>query len=286
MAQRRPGGTGSRRAHAPQTDPRPRPQADRQGADAGQHAARRRARRAVHGARAVILPARRAAHQAAVSRYEGGRARLLQEDRHVPDHASGRHQERSGREISLAALERLQGVLRGQGARHDRPARRQRADGDPALAHPGDRGHHGGHGQGFLGLRHPRKHEGDHRADAVSPRAGVDRPQGRGRGAVPPVDVRDFQGLAHAPALGLAPGADACFSIRPCANPNPRVHADLIQSVYTLALLHGLALKHTATPVGLAFARCRLQGCRLQARGLQACRRPAAAYRAMQWSEQ
>ncbi len=32
-------------------------------------------------------------------------------------------------------------------------------------------------------------------AHAVRPRAGPGRPQGRGRGAVPPVDVRDFQGV-------------------------------------------------------------------------------------------
>ena len=42
-------------------------------------------------------------------------------------------------EISLAADQRVQGVLRGQGARHDRPARRQCADGQPALADPGNR---------------------------------------------------------------------------------------------------------------------------------------------------
>ena len=42
---------GRARAHAAQADPGPRPQADRQGPDAGRHAARRRARRAVHGAR-------------------------------------------------------------------------------------------------------------------------------------------------------------------------------------------------------------------------------------------
>ncbi len=58
---------------------------------------------------------------------------------HVPAHAPRRHPQGAGGEISVAADQRLQGVLRGQGARHGRPARRQRPDGDAALAHPGDR---------------------------------------------------------------------------------------------------------------------------------------------------
>ena len=67
----------------------------RQGQDAGRHAARRRARRAVHGARAVVVPARRAAYPAAVSRHARGRAGLLEKDEAVPDHAPGRHPARN-----------------------------------------------------------------------------------------------------------------------------------------------------------------------------------------------
>ncbi len=51
---------------------------------------------------AVIVPARRAAHQAAVSQHPRGRAGLLQEDPHVPAHAPRRHPQGAGAEISLA----------------------------------------------------------------------------------------------------------------------------------------------------------------------------------------
>ncbi len=58
LAQRRPGAGRPRRAHAAQADPGPRSAADRRRQDAGRHAARRRARRAVHGAGAVVVPRR------------------------------------------------------------------------------------------------------------------------------------------------------------------------------------------------------------------------------------
>ena len=121
LAQRRPGAARPQRAHAAEAHSRPRPATDPRGQDAGRHAAGRRARRAVHRAGAVVVPRRRAAHRAAVPRHARGRDRLLQEDRAVPDHASGRHQEDAGRAISLARHQRLQGVLRGQGAGDDRP---------------------------------------------------------------------------------------------------------------------------------------------------------------------
>ena len=102
LAQRRPGGGGTRRAHAAQADRGPRSQADRQGPDAGRHAARRRARRFVHGAGAVIVPARRTPYQAPVSQHARSGAGLLQEDPHVSADAPRRHPQGAGAEISLA----------------------------------------------------------------------------------------------------------------------------------------------------------------------------------------
>ena len=96
LAQRRPGGSRARRAHAAQADRGPRSQADRQGPDPRRHAARRRARRFVHGAGAVIVPARRAPYQAPVPQHPRSRAGLLQEDPHVPAHASRRHPQGAG----------------------------------------------------------------------------------------------------------------------------------------------------------------------------------------------
>jgi hypothetical protein len=110
---------------------------------------------AVHRPRAVLVPARRAAHRPAVSRHPRRRDRLLQEDRAVPDHASHRHPQHAARAISVARDQRLQGVLRGQGARHDGPLRRQRADGDAPVPRSRDAGDHGGHGRRLLALRGP-----------------------------------------------------------------------------------------------------------------------------------
>ena len=111
--------------------------------DAGRHAARRRTRRALHRTGAVVVPARRAAHRAAVPQHPRGRARLFQEDRPVPDHASHRHPQHAARAISVARDQRLQGLLRGQGPRHGRPLRRQCADGHPAVPRSRDEGDHG-----------------------------------------------------------------------------------------------------------------------------------------------
>ena len=51
------------------------------------------------------------------------------------------------------------------------------------------------HGRGFLEIRHRREHAGDRSADAVCLRAGPDRPQSQGRGIVPSLDIRDFEGM-------------------------------------------------------------------------------------------
>ena len=78
-------------------------QAARNRADAGQHAARRRARRAVHGAGAVILPHGRAAHRAAVARYRAAEKAYYKKTGTVPDHASRRHPQVAGQEHPVAA---------------------------------------------------------------------------------------------------------------------------------------------------------------------------------------
>ncbi len=69
LAQRRPGGAGAARAHPAQADQGHRPAADRRHPDPRRHAGERRARRPVHRARAVVVPARRAAYRAAVCRH-------------------------------------------------------------------------------------------------------------------------------------------------------------------------------------------------------------------------
>ena len=128
--------------------------------------------------------ARRAAYRAAVSQHARGRAGLLQEDRHFPDHAPDRHPQDAGREISVAGDQRLQGVLRSQGAGDDRSARRQCADGDLAVARSRDQRDRRDHGRGFLEIRHRGKQAGYRSADAVYLRAGPGRPQGQDRGTV------------------------------------------------------------------------------------------------------
>src|SRR5262249_18644672 len=70
-----------------------------------------------------------------------------------------------------------------------------RADGDAAVAHCGNRGHHGAHGKRFLAVRDRGEHARDHRVDAVRARAGPARAQGRGGGAFSSLHVRDFQGV-------------------------------------------------------------------------------------------
>src|SRR5262249_54162739 len=120
---------------------------------------------------------------------------LFQEDRPVPDHAPGGHPQVAGAAISVAAGQRLQGVLRGQGARHGRPHRRQRLDGDVAVAGGRDQGDHGGHGDRLLALRRAREPARDRGARPIRARAGPHRPQGRGRGDVRPLDFRHLEDL-------------------------------------------------------------------------------------------
>ena len=167
LAQRRPGGGRAARAYAAQADRGHRPATDRGRPDPGRHAAGRRARRPVHGARALVLPQWRAPYRPPVSRYPGGREGLFQEDRPVPDHASDRHPQSPGGAVSLAADQRLQGVLRGQGARHGGSARRQRPDGHFAVAGGGNQRDDGGDGPRLLEIRDRGEHAGDRSPDPI-----------------------------------------------------------------------------------------------------------------------
>jgi 4,5-dihydroxyphthalate decarboxylase len=69
------------------------------------------------------------------------------------DYASRRHPQDARRKLSMAGDQRVQGVLRGQSPSDDRPARRQCADGDAALARSRDKRDHGDYGRGFLEIR-------------------------------------------------------------------------------------------------------------------------------------
>ena len=90
-------------------------------------AGRRRARRGDpfqhHQADRRGRPARRPP----VSRLQGGGDRLLQEDRHLPDHARARRQAGDRRDASVGADQHVPGVPEGQGDRdgaHGQPAHR------------------------------------------------------------------------------------------------------------------------------------------------------------------
>ena len=122
LAQRRPGGAGPRRAHAAQADPGPRSQADRP----------RTRRWSTCCATASSTRCSRRARRHRSSRGEPHIARLFPDTRE----AEQAYYKKTGlfpimhligirrtlvREVSVAADQRLQGVLRGQGAGDDRP---------------------------------------------------------------------------------------------------------------------------------------------------------------------
>ena len=101
--------------------------------DAVGDAGRRRARRRDGGAAAVVLRLRPSTGGAAVSGLPRGRARLLPQDRHLPDHACARRAPRRARQASLARRQPLQGVHAGQAARRRRVRRNHGAEDRAAL---------------------------------------------------------------------------------------------------------------------------------------------------------
>ena len=120
------------------------------------------------------LHRRRQARRPAVPELQAGGDRVLPPDRHLPDHARGRHQAGDRRASSLGGDQHVQGVRRGQGDRHG-------AHGEPAHRAarlvPGGLGGAGANSrQGPVGVRVGRAQRQELRAaGGLFARAGPDQ---------------------------------------------------------------------------------------------------------------
>src|SRR5881628_3225299 len=155
------------------------------------HGRGRRARR-LHGR----PPARglRRARDAPLSGLPPRRARLLREDRNLPDHAHPGPQRRAGASASVAAAEPLRCLRRGQAPGVRAPAVHGGLAGEPALARRGGRGNARADGRRSVSVRRREEPEdaGDSRGLYLP--AGPGAAPAHGRGNVLGVDAGDLTG--------------------------------------------------------------------------------------------